>query len=58
MLRVMAMDEAAFAAAQQQLAQAEINVRRTQIRSPVNGYVTNLITQQPPTVSTASRTAV
>jgi len=35
--------KAAFDAAQQQLAQAEINPRRTQIRSPVNGYVTNLL---------------
>jgi multidrug resistance efflux pump len=32
----------AFDAAQQQVAQAEINLRRTQVRSPVNGYVTNL----------------
>ena len=35
--------KAAFDAAQQQLAQAEINLRRTQVRSPVNGYVTNLL---------------
>jgi multidrug resistance efflux pump len=35
--------KAAFAAAQQQVAQAEINLRRTQVRSPVNGYVTNLL---------------
>jgi multidrug resistance efflux pump len=35
--------KAAFDAAQQQLAQAEINLRRTQVRSPVNGYVTNLV---------------
>jgi multidrug resistance efflux pump len=34
---------AAFEAAQQQVAQAEINLRRTQVRSPVNGYVTNLM---------------
>ena len=34
---------AAFEAAQQQLGQAEINLRRTQVRSPVNGYVTNLL---------------
>ena len=34
--------KAVFEAAQQQLAQAEINLRRTQVRSPVNGYVTNL----------------
>jgi len=30
-------------AAQQQLHQAEINLRRTEVRSPVNGYVTNLL---------------
>jgi multidrug resistance efflux pump len=35
--------EAAFDAAQQQVAQAEINLKRTQVRSPVNGYVTNLL---------------
>jgi RND family efflux transporter MFP subunit len=35
--------KAAFQAAQQQVAQAEINLRRTQVRSPVNGYVTNLL---------------
>src|SRR5262245_7367961 len=35
--------EAAFEAAQQQVAQAEIDLRRTQVRSPVNGYVTNLL---------------
>src|SRR5215469_6098018 len=34
--------KAAFEAAQQQEAQAEINLRRTRVRSPVNGYVTNL----------------
>jgi multidrug resistance efflux pump len=28
---------------QEQVAQAEINLRRTQVRSPVNGYVTNLM---------------
>jgi multidrug resistance efflux pump len=38
-----AADLAAFEAAQQQVAQAEINLRRTQVRSPVNGYVTNLL---------------
>jgi multidrug resistance efflux pump len=32
----------AFEAAQEQVAQAEINLRRTRVRSPVNGYVTNL----------------
>jgi RND family efflux transporter MFP subunit len=35
--------EGAFDAAQQQLAQADINLKRTQVRSPVNGYVTNLL---------------
>jgi multidrug resistance efflux pump len=35
--------KAAFEAAQQQVAQAEINLRRTQVRSPVDGYVTNLL---------------
>jgi RND family efflux transporter MFP subunit len=35
--------EAAFNAAQQQVAQADINLKRTQVRSPVNGYVTNLL---------------
>jgi RND family efflux transporter MFP subunit len=29
--------------AQEQVAQAEINLRRTEVRSPVNGYVTNLL---------------
>jgi multidrug resistance efflux pump len=35
--------KAAFDAAHQQVAQAEINLRRTQVRSPVNGYVSNLL---------------
>ena len=35
--------KAVFEAAQQQVAQADINLRRTQVRSPVNGYVTNLL---------------
>jgi RND family efflux transporter MFP subunit len=34
---------AAFEAAQQQLAEAELNLRRTKVRSPVTGYVTNLL---------------
>jgi multidrug resistance efflux pump len=34
---------AAFDTAQQQLAQADINLKRTQVRSTVNGYVTNLL---------------
>jgi multidrug resistance efflux pump len=37
------MAKAAFEAMQQQVAQAEINLNRTQARSPVNGYVTNLL---------------
>jgi multidrug resistance efflux pump len=35
--------QAAFDAAQQQVEQAEINLKRTHVRSPVNGYVTNLL---------------
>jgi multidrug resistance efflux pump len=35
--------QAVFEAAQQQVEQAEINLQRTQVRSPVNGYVTNLL---------------
>src|SRR5882757_10032913 len=35
--------KAALEAAQQQLDKADINLRRTQVRSPVNGYVTNLL---------------
>src|SRR5258705_5577800 len=35
--------QAAFDAAQQQLAEADMNLKRTQVRSPVNGYVTNLL---------------
>jgi RND family efflux transporter MFP subunit len=35
--------QAEFDAAREQLAQAEINLKRTQVRSPVNGYVTNLL---------------
>jgi multidrug resistance efflux pump len=35
--------KAALDAAQQQLAQAEMNLQRTKVRSPVNGYVTNLL---------------
>jgi multidrug resistance efflux pump len=35
--------KAVFEAAQQQAAEAEINLSRTQVRSPVNGYVTNLL---------------
>jgi multidrug resistance efflux pump len=35
--------KAAFEAAQQQVARAKINLRRTQVRSPVNRCVTNLL---------------
>jgi RND family efflux transporter MFP subunit len=35
--------QAAFDAAQQQVEQADINLKRTVVRSPVNGYVTNLL---------------
>jgi RND family efflux transporter MFP subunit len=35
--------QAAFDTAQQQFAQADINLKCTQVRSPVNGYVTNLL---------------
>ena len=35
--------EGSFDAAQQQVAQADINLQRTQVRAPVNGYVTNLL---------------
>ncbi len=35
--------KAAFDAAEQQVAQAEINLQRTKVVSPVNGYVTNLL---------------
>jgi RND family efflux transporter MFP subunit len=35
--------QAAFDAAQAEVAQADINLQRTQVRSPVNGYVTNLL---------------
>ena len=35
--------QAAFDAAQRRVAQVEINLKRTQVRSPVNGHVTNLL---------------
>src|SRR5271168_4757767 len=38
--------KAAVDAAQQQVAQAEINLQRTEVRSPVNGYVTNLLLRE------------
>src|SRR3981081_1948277 len=37
------MAEAALASAKATLAQAEINLQRTEVRSPVDGYVTNLL---------------
>lgn len=38
--------KAAVDAAQQQVAQAEINLKRTEVRSPVNGIVTNLLLRE------------
>src|SRR5215813_2823059 len=35
--------KAAVDAAREQVAQADINLKRTEVRSPVNGYVTNLL---------------
>jgi multidrug resistance efflux pump len=35
--------QAAFGSAQSEFAQAEINLQRTQVTSPVNGFVTNLL---------------
>ncbi|MBE7212198.1 MAG: biotin/lipoyl-binding protein, partial [Gluconacetobacter diazotrophicus] len=35
--------DAAFEDAQQQVNQADINLRRTEVKSPVNGFVTNLL---------------
>jgi multidrug resistance efflux pump len=35
--------QAAFDIAQRQVAQADINFKRTQVRSPVNGYPTNIL---------------
>ncbi|MGY3618209.1 biotin/lipoyl-binding protein [Bradyrhizobium sp. USDA 10063] len=37
--------KAAVDAAREQVAQADINLKRTEVRSPVNGYVTNLLLQ-------------
>ncbi len=47
--------EAAFASAQAQAAQAEINLKRTEVRSPVNGYVTNLLLRVGDYASTGTR---
>jgi multidrug resistance efflux pump len=38
--------KAAVDAAREQVAQAEINVKRTEVRSPVNGIVTNLLLRE------------
>jgi multidrug resistance efflux pump len=38
--------KAAVDAAREQVAQAEINLRRTEVRSPVNGIVTNLLLRE------------
>jgi multidrug resistance efflux pump len=38
--------KAAVDSAQQQVAQAEINLQRTEVRSPVNGIVTNLLLRE------------
>ncbi len=38
-------DQAAYQQAVARLTQARVNLRRTEIRSPVNGYVTNLLVQ-------------
>ena len=38
--------KAAVDAAQEQVAQAEINLQRTEVRSPVNGIVTNLLLRE------------
>ena len=38
--------KAAVDGAQEQVAQAEINLRRTEVRSPVNGIVTNLLLRE------------
>src|SRR5579871_5488799 len=38
-------DQAAYQQALARLAQARVNLKRTEIRSPVNGYVTNLLAQ-------------
>ena len=40
------MSQASLERAQSQLAQARVNLQRTQLRSPVNGWVTNLLTRE------------
>lgn len=49
------MAQAALERAQAQLAQARINLERTQLRSPVNGWVTNLLVRQGDYATTGQR---
>jgi multidrug resistance efflux pump len=46
---------AAYAAALSQLSQAKINLERTQVHSPVNGYVTNLLLREGDYATTGTR---
>lgn len=48
------MAEAQFAGAQVDLAQAQVNLKRTEVRSPVDGYVTNLTLRVGDYASTSS----
>ena len=50
-----AMAEAAYAQAQTQLSQARVNLARTKVVSPVNGYVTNLLLRVGDYATTGSR---
>ncbi len=50
-----AIAEAAYAQAQTQLSQARINLDRTRVLSPVNGYVTNLLLRQGDYATTGTR---
>ena len=50
-----AMSEAAYATAITQLNQARINLDRTRVVSPVNGYVTNLLLRQGDYATTGTR---
>ena len=50
-----AMAEAAYAQAQTQLSQARINLERTRVLSPVNGYVTNLLLREGDYATAGSR---
>ena len=49
------MAEAAYATALTQLSQARINLERTRVVSPVNGYVTNLLLRQGDYATTGTR---